>query len=576
MYTRWQKLGMVSLVGAWALLGGATPAGAGEALAIRAGEAHIRTVGGLHDGAWNLWSDGEWGDYVQVASGAVYRCRVTCYGSPARGNWPEMAFTVDGQAQALVTVATNRSAEYGFTLRVAAPVCRLAVAFLNDDQTKTEDRNLYVVSLSIEPLGDAATPVLADEATWRAGWSETERRQEQTALAQAAEAITSNRMGAATLRVTGADGRPLAQTALTVEQTGHDFLFGGNIFMFDHFATAREDDLYRERFRALFNYATTGFYWRGYEKRRGRPDYDYTDAVVDWCLRQHIQVKGHPLLWACESGTPTWSDGLPAADVQQRRVTEIMRRYAGKITRWEVVNEPAHLPELAIDAPYRWARAADPAAQLVVNDSAVLGDGCPAFFRLLQQAVSNNVPFDGIGIQAHEPRGKRFPLEQVRRYLDEYATLGKPLHITEFTPTSGGEAITGSHVVGAWDEAAQADYAVKFYTVCFAHPAVAAITWWDLCDDGAWLEGGGLLRKDLSPKPAYLALQRLIRGQWTTRATGQTDLQGRLAFRGFLGDYVVRITRDGQTIERTFHLARAAAGVIEISLRAPPAEKGHP
>ena len=43
-------------------------------------------------------------------------------------------------------------------------------------------------------------------------------------------------------------------------------------------------------------------------------------------------------------------------------------------------------------------------------------------------------------------------------------------------------------------KAAQADYAVKFYRVCFAHPSMRAITWWDLCDQGSWLPGGGMLR----------------------------------------------------------------------------------
>ena len=102
-------------------------------------------------------------------------------------------------------------------------------------------------------------------------------------------------------------------------------------------------------------------------------------------------------------------------------------------------------------------------------------------------------------------------------YWFRYATLGKDIYITEFSPTSVDQEITGSHVKGKWDEAAQADYAVKFYTVCFAHPAVAGITWWDLCDEGSWLEGGGLLRKDLSPKPSFFALKKLICEQWITQ-----------------------------------------------------------
>jgi hypothetical protein len=31
----------------------------GAALTIRAEQAHIKTIGGMQGGAWNLWSDGE-------------------------------------------------------------------------------------------------------------------------------------------------------------------------------------------------------------------------------------------------------------------------------------------------------------------------------------------------------------------------------------------------------------------------------------------------------------------------------------------------------------------------------------
>lgn len=253
--------------------------------------------------------------------------------------------------------------------------------------------------------------------------------------------------------------------------------------------------------------------------------------------------------------------------MQRRRVTEIMRRYQGRIEFLEVVNEPSHLPGLKIDEPYRWAREADAKATLIVNDYYVMADGHPPFFRLLQQSISNGVPFDGIGIQAHEPRTVRFPMDRVRWTLDHYATLGKGLHITEFTPTSAGQPITGSAVTGVWDEATQADYAAKFYRVCFAHPAMAAITWWDLCDAQSWLKGGGLLRSDLTPKPAYEALKKLIHEQWQTRLEGVTDPQGVLSIRGFYGQYEVRI-EGGTKSAATFHLAKA--GPKEMTVQFAP------
>ena len=52
---------------------------------------------------------------------------------------------------------------------------------------------------------------------------------------------------------------------MTVTQTGHEFLFGCNIYGFDHAKTKAQNDAYKQRFAELFNYATVGFYWRWYE-----------------------------------------------------------------------------------------------------------------------------------------------------------------------------------------------------------------------------------------------------------------------------------------------------------------------
>ena len=392
-------------------------------------------------------------------------------------------------------------------------------------------------------------------------------RREQEVLRRCHEQIEKNRKSDATVRVVDASGRPVAGVLIQVEQTRHEFLFGCNIYRFDRYRDAAKNAAYKRGFEELFNYATTGFYWRWYEPQRGKPRYDYTDKVVAWCTQRRIRLKGHPLLWGCRSGVPPWSNGQPPAEVQRQRVLDIMRRYQGKIEFWEVVNEASHIRRPKIDQPYRWARQADPDARLIVNDYHVMADGCPPFFALLKKAIEDGVPFDGIGIQAHEPRTMRFPLDRVGRILDRYATLGKELHVTEFTPASNGKPITGSHLDGVWDEAAQADYAVKFYRVCFAHPVVRAITWWDLCDDGSWLPGGGMLRADMTPKPVYRALKRLIHTDWKTRTSGKTDDAGRFTFRGFRGAYRILVDHRGRRIEKRLQLKKEGPNRLTIALR---------
>ena len=541
----------------------AAAGGAARGFTIEAERAAIRTIGGARDGAWNLWSNGEVGDYVTFEKAGTYEVAVRAYGSPAAGAWPAMSVRVDGDARAHATVDRAAFGEDVFRIEIDAGTHRVTVSFDNDAVLGNEDRNLYLDRIEVRPTGGLPEPRAGDRKELAMANAEREAR----IVRATAERIEKNRKRDAVVRVVDADGKPVPDASVAAEQVRHEFLFGCNIYRFDRFGKAEENAAYRKRFEELFNYATAGFYWGGYEPERGKPAYAYTDKVVAWCLERGIRMKGHPLLWGCEYGIPPWSKGQPAPEVQKQRVFDIMRRYEGKITFWEVVNEPSHLPGLPIDDPYRWAREADPKAYLIVNDYYVMADGQPGFFRMLEKAKADGVPFDGIGIQAHEPRTMRFPLEQVQRVLDTYAALGKDLHITEFTPCSAGQEITGSHLEGKWDEAAQADYAEKFYRVCFAHPAVAGITWWDLCDNGSWLKGGGMLRADLSPKPAYETLRKLIHEEWHTRAEGRTDASGAIHLRGFLGPYRVRVDRGGRKAETAFHLTRE--GPSEVTVRLP-------
>jgi hypothetical protein len=105
----------------------------------------------------------------------------------------------------------------------------------------------------------------------------------------------------------------------------------------------------------------------------------------------------------------------------------------------------------------------------------------------------------------------------------------------------------------------------RFYTVLFSHPAVEAITWWDLSDQGAWQRApAGLLRRDMTPKPAYEVLHRLIKGDWWTRTAVTTGPDGRARLRGFFGEYRAVFTIDGKEYRRTFVMHPGATEPVEL------------
>jgi GH35 family endo-1,4-beta-xylanase len=538
-------------------------------LTFEAANAPVKTTGERIPGGWRLGSPGMVGACVRIRATGMYEVTVRASGSPLQGIWPVMALTVDDLVRERLTVDRTDFTKYLFPIRLYPGIHVVGVTLANDAGEQGEARSLCLDKIEVRAAPGGKEPALV-----RAGKRLTKaparlkaaRQREEAILRETGPAIRQNRMGPATVTVLDRDGHPLEGASVCLEQTRHDFLFGCNIMMFDGFKTAEENAAYKQQFQDLFNYATTAFYWRSYESEKGKPRYPETDKVVDWCRRRGIRIKGHPLLWEHEAGIPTWSNGLPAPEIQRNRVEEILRRYEGRIESWEVVNEPAHYPGTPIDGPYRWARAVSPDAYLIVNDFMVMFNGYPAFHDLLEQAKRRGIPFNGIGIQAHAPADTAFPLDRVQSILDWYATLGREIHITEFTPCSNGRKVLGASWRGRWDEAQQADYAEKFYRVCFAHPGVAAITWWDLCDRASWLEQGGMLRKDLSPKPVYEALKRLIHEEWRTRVEGRTDKSGTLPFSGFYGLYRVAARWDGLTAETEAHLMKNAPNQFTITL----------
>ena len=402
-------------------------------------------------------------------------------------------------------------------------------------------------------------------------------------LAQAKERITRHRQGEGVVIVRGADGRPIPGATVKVEQRRHDFLFGCNFFMFARFKEARHEEEYRRRFAALLNYATLGFYWGAYEPERGKPHYDYTDKVADWCRAHGITCKGHPLAWDHPASSPNWLPDDPAEieRLSTARVREIITRFKGRIDIWDVVNEPTDLKRFK-NAMNVWAqklgavpfvrlhlkvaRQANPQATLLVNDYRV----DPPFYEILDALrADGKLLFDTVGIQSHM-HGGGWPLRKVWEVCDRYARLGVPVHFTETTIVSGPRLGAGENWGASTPEleTKQADYVARFYTTLFAHPAAQALTWWDFADAGAWQgAAAGFLRKDMSAKPVYDRLHTLVKGDWWTKTEGRTNGNGEFTTRAFFGTH--RLSAElpnGRTITKEIQWERSGANRFELAV----------
>jgi len=386
-------------------------------------------------------------------------------------------------------------------------------------------------------------------------------------LEGAEERIEAHRKGEITLRAVGPDGQPAAGRRLRVEQQTHEFLFGCNIFVLKPEDQSDEQLLYQERFRDLLNYATLPFYWGSYEPEQGRPQEARLRAMAEWCAANGIRTKGHPLVW--HAVYPEWApaEKEPARRLLEARVREIVSGFRGMVDWWDVINESTVSQKFENGlgdwvkqdgcAPVatecvEWARESNPGAVLLVNDYNL----SPEYEAQIGDMAAGPGRPDVIGIQSHMHAGE-WTLEKVWKVCETYAHFGLPLHFTETTVLSGEHIPTDVPFDATdwedWPSTAEGEerqlaYVEQFYTLLFSHPAVEAVTWWDL-PDGHWRNApAGLVRRDLSPKPAYERLRELAWSEWRTSCEVTTDAAGEATLRGFYGGYLVR---DGADLCRT-------------------------
>lgn len=400
--------------------------------------------------------------------------------------------------------------------------------------------------------------------------------------------IEKHRKGNVLLSLRGEDGKPLAGATVRARQVRHEFLFGSSVFPLVYglekgtlelpFKEGEPLRAFSERYVELFNFATLPYYWWGYERKQGKPVHESRERIAAWCKEHNIITKGHPLIWNYNQ-LPWLPDDLVEVErLQLSHVGNCVERFRGKIDTWDVVNETTNFaqgpnkkraPTVTamwekvgrIELPrkaFRVARKANPNAILVINDFHVGDD----FAEVVREIVDGNGKplYDAIGLQSHM-HGGNWSNSKLWDVCERFAPFKKPLHFTELTILSGKK---GWNRPKPWmstpeGEAEQAREVERVYTVLFSHPAVEAITWWNLTDRHAWMQApSGLIDKDMSPKPAYNVLKKLIKKDWWTETTLTTDAKGEATFRGFYGEYELAIIQQNasQKLVRNLEIKR--------------------
>ena len=414
--------------------------------------------------------------------------------------------------------------------------------------------------------------------------------------------IERYRKGDAGIIVKYKDGNPISGAKLKISQKSHEFKFGANLFMLDELETKEKNKAYKEYFADVFNMATLPFYWDSTEPEKGKTRYAKDsvplyrrppiDRCIEFCEKHHIEPREHAL--AYERFFPKWLYDASVPEIKialENRYREISERYKDKIPTIEVTNEVCWEDKKTAfyDEPdyiewcFKLAEKYFSANQLVINESGRFAWQDTArvtdrYYSYIESAILKGARIDAIGMQYHMFFRAEKEYESTRNYydpqnlykcMDLYSNFGKPLQVTEVT--------IPAYSNNTEDEEIQAEILEKLYSIWFSHPNMEQIVYWNLADgyshfpdpdpekikasQGNMSLGenyfyGGLLRFDLSPKPAYHTIKNLIQNKWHTEKSLVTSCDGEASFRGFYGEYDVEIEVDGKIINKKINLSK--------------------
>jgi endo-1,4-beta-xylanase len=255
-----------------------------------------------------------------------------------------------------------------------------------------------------------------------------------------------------------------------------------------------------------------------WESLRPSPtSYDFTkaDALIRFARLHGKHIRGHCLAW--HQQLPHWFASVVhagnASQMLTDHITTVVRRYAGQMHSWDVVNEQVETWEANVDGirvtpwltllgcdymdlAFRTAHAADPHALLVYNDYALElnADWHAArrarVVRLLRDFRSQGTPVHALGIQAHLTPEGVFDPAIFTTFLDQVAALGYAIIISEMDVVDN---LFPADI--ARRDAMVADVYRRFWTTTLAHPAVKVALTWGLTDKYTWLNTVSMARR---------------------------------------------------------------------------------
>ena len=381
--------------------------------------------------------------------------------------------------------------------------------------------------------------------------------------AEALARIEQIRKSTFIIEVKDASGQPAAGATLKVEQKRSAFEFGTALQFARLVQDSPDNKIYREKALEFFNAASPENdlkwpVWIG--EWQGAYSKEQSLQALRWLREKGLHVRGHVLVWPGWKNLPEMIKKLNGSKKQRAKIPALVLEHIADITaatrgyiqEWDVLNEPFDNHDLmglfGTDIMVDWFKAAEkgaPGVPLYLNDYSnhdLIADKEHSlhFFKVAKFLQEKGAPLSGLGLQGHISAQPNPPVN-VLAALEAYSELKLPIRITELD-------------IDTDDEQLQADYTRDFLILCYSHPSVVGVQHWGFWEKAHWRPQGALFRADWSEKPAAKAYRSLVLNDWRTKVHGKAGKSGKVAARGFHGDYVVTVERDGKTVQQTFSL----------------------
>jgi endo-1,4-beta-xylanase len=234
-------------------------------------------------------------------------------------------------------------------------------------------------------------------------------------------------------------------------------------------------------------------------------DFRRSDWMAKFAQQHDMLFRGHTLVWY--QALPQWFKEKVNRQNAQRILTDhiitVVKRYAGNIHSWDVVNEAIapndtnndlrQTPWLRflgadyIEMAFRIAANADPQALLVYNDNNLEYDNPKTeakrnrVLKLLERLKSKKVPIHALGIQSHIGASSQgFNAKRFSNFLKEVASLDLKIFITEM------DVLEKNLLELENRDAIIAGVYQDYLSLVLEEPAVDTVITWGLSDRYTW------------------------------------------------------------------------------------------